>query len=67
MKVFVAENVLCDWECGLGVVCAENLDEAKKIIGKVTSKNLVSVAVKEVQNALRELSPNEAIVVWGGS
>ena len=40
MKTFIAENVLCDWNCGMIVVKAENKNEAVKLVMEELKKEL---------------------------
>lgn len=61
MKTFVAEDVLCDYTCGLIVVKAKNKKEAVKLIYQKDS-----FLIEDIVKKLRELKENEVVFVYGG-
>lgn len=65
MKTYIAENVMCDWTCGLAVVKADSLEEAKELIKKELPWS--DETIVEVQNALVEMKDSSVVSIFGGA
>lgn len=65
MKVFIAENVLCDYTCGMIVVIASDKERAIEIV----KKKFDWITQKRIPKELKEISLEEeeqVFYVWGG-
>ena len=63
MKVFVLNDVLCDYTCGCIVVAAEYKEEAIDIILRKHGQNICD----DIEEAIEEVGPGYYLEVWGGS
>ncbi|MEM0142640.1 MAG: hypothetical protein QXL94_01600 [Candidatus Parvarchaeum sp.] len=64
MPVYVAEKVLCHTDCGLVVVNAENLEEAKKLV-RAKLGCVYERETMEVVDSLRLMEKNEVVYKYG--
>jgi hypothetical protein len=64
MKLFVWEDVLCDYTCGQMVALATTIEEARKILLQKCSY----IPEKELNKQPKEydLSSSVGFVIWGG-
>ena len=66
MKTYVAQNVLCDYTCGMVVVKADSLEDAIKLLKNAKDENGYERDVSKTASELRELKNNECLYVYGG-
>ncbi|MEM0143158.1 MAG: hypothetical protein QXL94_04305 [Candidatus Parvarchaeum sp.] len=62
MPTYVAENVLCSESCGIVVVNAKDLDEAKELVIK---KFDYYPKIADIISSLRGMEDKEVLYVWG--
>ena len=69
LKLFVWEDVLCDYGCGIILAVAEDIEEARKIIKTYSSslnKHEYEAVLSDIKKEPREITDKEALFVWGG-
>ena len=65
MKTYVAQEVLCDYTCGIVIVRAENIEEAKRKVSNFGGREWSDCTIEEVKSKLHEMT-DAVIAVWGG-
>ena len=64
MKTYVADGVLCDYTCGLFVVSARGIADARKIVDKISTMD--EIDKEEIKGSLRLLKAGDCIYTYGG-
>lgn len=69
MKLYVWDDVLCDWTSGIMFAIASSLSEAKKIIIEESGETLGRTLREDLKQKPKvyPLTKPVARVVWGGS
>ena len=62
LKLYVWENVLCDYTNGIMFAYAKNIDEARKLIGEKMGHECVDLELEP-----RKIQDNEGFYIYGGS
>jgi hypothetical protein len=69
MKLFIWENVLCDYACGIMFALAETVDDARKQLLAILEQTGEPVPTEDLDKEPQVVDITEPVarIVWGGS